>query len=67
MNQGVKNRAPVFGTASLNLAEYGSVGEGTEHVCRIPVNVPGCSAESCPSLIVSAFLVQAMLFVSTNS
>lgn len=57
MNQGLKNRAPIFGTALLNLADYASVTGGKEFALKIPINVNGCTSDSCPSLIVSAFLV----------
>ncbi|XP_062091707.1 uncharacterized protein LOC133797710 [Humulus lupulus] len=58
VNQGLKNRAPVFGTSSLNLADYASTTEGKEFGLKIPLNVPGCSSESSPTMQLSLILLE---------
>ncbi|PON82576.1 EEIG1/EHBP1 N-terminal domain containing protein [Trema orientale] len=61
VNQGLKNRAAVFGTASLNLADYASATEGKdskEFGLKVTLNVPGCTSESSPSLTLSLMILE---------
>ncbi|MCL7026145.1 hypothetical protein MKW94_014117, partial [Papaver nudicaule] len=50
LNQGVKNKNPVVGTASLNLAEYVSAAAEKETEVSIPVCLSTGNADSHPSL-----------------
>uniref|UniRef100_A0A803NUG3 C2 NT-type domain-containing protein n=2 Tax=Cannabis sativa TaxID=3483 RepID=A0A803NUG3_CANSA len=58
VNQGLKNRALVLGTSSLNLADYVSMNEGKEFGLKIPLNAPGCTSESSPSVTLSLVLLE---------
>ncbi|XP_021833107.1 uncharacterized protein LOC110772924 [Prunus avium] len=51
-NKGLRNRVGVYGSASLNLAQYASVSEEKELALNIPLNVLVVSSESKPSLSV---------------
>ena len=54
--QGPKNKAPVVGTASLNLAEYASAADQKECELKIPLTLSGgAAAEPTPLLCVCAF------------
>lgn len=50
MQQGAKNKVPVFGTAVLNLAEFATKTEENEFELQIPLAVSGCTAEHRLSL-----------------
>jgi len=50
LNPGPKNKAPVIGTASLNLAEFASAAEENELNLTIPVNLSNGATEPHPSL-----------------
>lgn len=54
LNQGPKNKFPVFGTASLNLAEYASAAEQKEFELNVPLTLSTGAAEPCPQLFVRA-------------
>lgn len=54
MNEESRNRVPVVGTASLNLAEYASSADGKEIQINLSVKVPVGISECSPSLSVSA-------------
>ncbi|XP_031091052.1 uncharacterized protein LOC115996044 [Ipomoea triloba] len=56
--QGAKNKAPTFGIASVNLAEFAAKTEEKEFDINIPLAVLGCSSESHPSLYVSLSLLE---------
>ncbi|OVA17123.1 EEIG1/EHBP1 N-terminal domain [Macleaya cordata] len=59
LNQGLKNKVPVVGTASLNLAEFASAAAEKEVEVNIPLSVLGGSADSHhPSLCLSLSLVE---------
>ncbi|KAH7536884.1 hypothetical protein FEM48_Zijuj03G0033400 [Ziziphus jujuba var. spinosa] len=47
---GLKSRASVLGTASLNLADHASLTEQKELEFNIPLNVPGFTSENSSSL-----------------
>lgn len=55
MNEESRNRVPVVGTASLNLAEYASSADGKEIPINVAVNAPVGTSECSLSLCVSAF------------
>ncbi|KAM1811569.1 hypothetical protein ACFX11_028460 [Malus domestica] len=58
-NKGVRNRVSVFGTASLNLAEYAlAASDGKEFGLNIPVNVATGVSETIPSLSISLRLLE---------
>ncbi|XP_050104676.1 uncharacterized protein LOC126584268 isoform X2 [Malus sylvestris] len=58
-NKGVRNRVSVFGTASLNLAEYAlAASVGKEFGLNIPVNVATGVSETIPSLSISLRLLE---------
>jgi hypothetical protein len=52
--QGPKNKVPVVGTASLNLAEYASAADQKEFELNIPLTLSGSATEPSPSLCVCA-------------
>lgn len=52
--QGPKNKVPVVGTASLNLAEYASAADQKEFELNIPLTLSGNATEPSPSLCVCA-------------
>lgn len=54
MNEGSRNRVPVAGTASLNLAEYASAIDGQEIQINFSIKVPVGITDCSPSLCVSA-------------
>ncbi|KAL4606694.1 hypothetical protein ACB092_09G122400 [Castanea dentata] len=57
--QGPKNKAPVVGTASLNLAEYASAADQKECELEIPLTLSGgAGAEPTPSLCISISLLE---------
>ncbi|XP_017181241.2 uncharacterized protein [Malus domestica] len=58
-NKGVRNRVSVFGTASLNLAEYAlAASVGKEFRLNIPVNVATGVSKTIPSLSISLRLLE---------
>ncbi|KAL6289239.1 hypothetical protein ACE6H2_006749 [Prunus campanulata] len=52
------NRVDVYGTASLNLAQYASVSEEKELGLNIPLNVLVVASESKPSLSISLSILE---------
>jgi len=73
LNQRPKNKIPVVGTGSLNLAEYASVVDQKDFDLSIPLTIPGGSAVD-PSLsltvcstisIHNLFLTYFKLFMSS--
>lgn len=56
--QGPKNKVPVFGTASFNLAEYASAADQKEFEFNIPLILSGGAAETSPSLCISLSLLE---------
>lgn len=52
LNQGPKLKAPVVGTAAVNLSEFVSAAEENELQLNIPLTTSGGAAEPCPSLCV---------------
>ncbi|KAK0584817.1 hypothetical protein LWI29_019172 [Acer saccharum] len=58
LNQGPKNKVPVVGTASLNLAEFASSAEQKEFELNIPLTLSNGSAELRPSLCISLSLLE---------
>ncbi|KAK3227047.1 hypothetical protein Dsin_006909 [Dipteronia sinensis] len=58
LNQGPKNKVPVVGTASLNLAEFASSAEQKEFELNIPLTLSNGSAEPRPSLCISLSLLE---------
>lgn len=68
-NKGVRNRVSVFGTASLNLAEYAlAESDGKEFGLNIPVNVATGVSETIPSLSVctTAYVCVRLFYSSTG-
>lgn len=61
--QGAKNKAPTFGSASVNLAEFAAKTDEKEFDINIPLAVLGCSSESRPSLYVCLTLNVVKLFL----
>ncbi|KAA8516821.1 hypothetical protein F0562_017069 [Nyssa sinensis] len=57
LSQGPKNKVPVVGTASLNLAEFASKAEEKDFEFNIPL-VSGGAAEPRPSLCISLGLLE---------
>uniref|UniRef100_A0A5B7AAB2 Putative F26K24.5 protein n=1 Tax=Davidia involucrata TaxID=16924 RepID=A0A5B7AAB2_DAVIN len=57
LNQGPKNKVPVVGTASLNLAEFASKAEEKDFELNIPL-ISGGAAEPRPSLCISLSLFE---------
>ncbi|KAM5559290.1 hypothetical protein ABKV19_020772 [Rosa sericea] len=58
LNQGPKIKAPVVGTASVNLAEFVAAAEEKELQLNIPLTTSGGAAEPCPSLCISLGLLE---------
>ncbi|RZC82692.1 hypothetical protein C5167_045477 [Papaver somniferum] len=58
LNQGVKNKNPVVGTASLNLAEYVSAAAEKEIEVSIPLCLSSGNADSHPSLSLSLSVLE---------
>ena len=58
LNQRPKNKVPVVGMASLNLAEYASAADQKDFELNIPLSLPGAAAEQFPSLCISVSLVE---------
>ncbi|XVE96264.1 hypothetical protein REPUB_Repub02eG0205900 [Reevesia pubescens] len=58
LNQGQKNKVPVVGTASLNLAEYASTAEQKEFELNIPLTLSTGPAEPGPQLCMSLSLLE---------
>ncbi|XP_024986689.1 uncharacterized protein LOC112521916 [Cynara cardunculus var. scolymus] len=58
LSPGPKNKVPVVGTASLNLADYASAGEEKDFELDIPLTVPCGATDSPPSLHISLGLVE---------
>ncbi|KAF8397997.1 hypothetical protein HHK36_016923 [Tetracentron sinense] len=58
LSQGPKNKVPVVGTASLNLAEYASTEEEKEIEINVPLTLSGGCAEPNPSLLLSLSLLE---------
>ncbi|OMO69192.1 hypothetical protein CCACVL1_19615 [Corchorus capsularis] len=58
LNQGAKNKVPVVGTASLNLAEYASAAEQKEFELNIPLTLSTGAAEPGPQLLISLGLLE---------
>ncbi|GAB4834148.1 hypothetical protein Ancab_032412 [Ancistrocladus abbreviatus] len=56
--QGLKNKVPAVGVASLNLAEFSSRAEDKEFELSIPLNVVGGDAESQPLLCITLSLLE---------
>lgn len=52
LNQRPKNKVPVVGTASLNLAEFATEADQKDFDLNIPLTLPGGSVDTCPSLCV---------------
>ncbi|KAK6131634.1 hypothetical protein DH2020_034648 [Rehmannia glutinosa] len=57
LNQGVKNKIPIVGSAALNLAEYASKNEEQVIEVKIPLTVSG-SVDSRPLLCISLGLLE---------
>ncbi|CBI39128.3 unnamed protein product, partial [Vitis vinifera] len=57
-HQGPKNKVPVVGTASLNIAEFASAAEEKEFELNIPLTLPGGAAEPHPLLCISLSLLE---------
>ncbi|KAF5737397.1 hypothetical protein HS088_TW13G00277 [Tripterygium wilfordii] len=58
LNQGPKNKIPVVGTASVNLAEFASAAEQKEFELSIPLVLSASTAESNPLLCISISLLE---------
>ncbi|KAJ1392763.1 NT-type C2 domain [Sesbania bispinosa] len=58
LNQKPKRKAPVVGTALLNIAEYASSTDSKDFDLNIPLTLPGGSVEPSPSLSISISLVE---------
>lgn len=58
LNQGLKNKVPIVGVASLNLSEFASAAEQKEFELSIPLTLPGVSTDSPPLLSISLNLVE---------
>ncbi|VFQ79688.1 unnamed protein product [Cuscuta campestris] len=56
--QGTRNKAPTFGTTSVNLAEFAAKTDEKEFDINVPLVVLGCSPESCPHLSISLSLLE---------
>lgn len=53
LNQGVRNKVSVVGSANLNLSEYASRPEDQDAEVKIPLTVSGTAVEHCPLLYIS--------------
>ncbi|KAJ6756167.1 hypothetical protein OIU79_028555 [Salix purpurea] len=58
VNQGLKNKVPGVGSATVNLAEFASTAEQKEFELRLPLMVSAGVAEPCPLLCVSLSLLE---------
>ncbi|KAF7804216.1 uncharacterized protein G2W53_043327 [Senna tora] len=58
LSQRPKNKVPVFGTASLNLAEFASAADQKDFDLNIPLTLSGGSADPYPSLCISVSLLE---------
>ncbi|XP_077225912.1 uncharacterized protein LOC143859118 [Tasmannia lanceolata] len=59
LNQGLKNKASIIGTASLNLAEFASAAEEKEIEINVPLSLPGGGpSESQPSICLALSLLE---------
>ncbi|CAI9765929.1 unnamed protein product [Fraxinus pennsylvanica] len=58
LNQGVKNKFPIVGSAALNLAEFASKNEEQEIELKIPLSVSGAAAQSCSLLCICLSLLE---------
>ncbi|KAK3031426.1 hypothetical protein RJ639_036167 [Escallonia herrerae] len=58
LSLGPKNKVPIVGTASINLAEFASAAQEEEFELNIPLAVPGSATESRPSLCISLRLLE---------
>ncbi|KAF5750599.1 hypothetical protein HS088_TW03G00938 [Tripterygium wilfordii] len=58
LNQRTKNKIPVVGTGSVNLAEFASAAEQKEFELSIPLVHPAATAESNPLLCISISLLE---------
>ncbi|KAG6630792.1 hypothetical protein I3843_13G036800 [Carya illinoinensis] len=58
MKEGSRNKIPVVGTASLNLAEHAFAADRREIQINVSVKVPGCATETSPSLCLSISLLE---------
>ncbi|KAK8554083.1 hypothetical protein V6N13_073000 [Hibiscus sabdariffa] len=65
-SQGLKSKAPVFGTASLNLAEYALAAEQKEFELNIPLILSSGAAEPGPRLCISLCLLELRTTQETN-
>lgn len=62
MKQGQKNKAPLVGTAFLNLAEYARVTDKKEFDINIPLTLSACvTSEPHPLLFVRLLLLSFIL------
>lgn len=55
LSQRPKNKVPVVGTASLNLAEFASAADHKDFDLNIPLILPGSSVDACAYLCVCSF------------
>lgn len=61
MKQGQKNKAPLVGTAFLNLAEYARVTDEKEFELNIPLTLSTCAtSEPHPLLFVCLFSLYSL-------
>ncbi|KAJ7971695.1 EEIG1/EHBP1 N-terminal domain containing protein [Quillaja saponaria] len=67
LNQGPKNKVPVVGTASLNLAEFASAADQKDFELNIPLTLPGGAVEPSPSPSLCVLLSLLELRVSQES
>ncbi|KAI4300532.1 hypothetical protein L6164_033901 [Bauhinia variegata] len=58
LNQRTKNKVPIVGTASVNLAEFASASDQKDFELNIPLTLPGGAVEPSPSLSISVSLVE---------
>ncbi|KAJ6749924.1 hypothetical protein OIU85_000540 [Salix viminalis] len=58
VNQGLKNKVPGVGSATVNLAEFASAAEQKLFELRLPLMVSAGVAEPCPLLCVSLSLLE---------
>ncbi|KAH8504844.1 hypothetical protein H0E87_012185 [Populus deltoides] len=65
-NQGQKNKVPVVGTATVNLAEFASTAEQKEFELRLPLVVSAGVAEPQPLLCVSLSLLELRTATETS-
>lgn len=65
-NQGQKNKVPVVGTATVNLAEFASTAEQKEVELRLPLVVSAGVAEPQPLLCVSLSLLELRTATETS-